>query len=59
MISILRGAQQGVLGGSGPPIFWKKCELISENGDLAIFITLLWPPQYLSCCARPAIRPKT
>ena len=45
---------RGSLGARAPPIFWKKCEQISEKGDFEIFITLLGPSQYSSCCARPA-----
>ena len=48
-------AQQGVLRGPGPPNILEKCAQFSEKGDFVIFITLLGPPQYLLCCARPDI----
>ena len=41
-----------------PPIFWKKCEQISEIGDFEIFIKLLGAPQYSSCCTRPEFSQK-
>ena len=43
-------------GGPGPPQYFGKIYTeISEKGYFEIFIALLGPPQYLSCCARSGL----